>query len=42
MLCRGISHVLMWDSGDREISAVDCEIKAPTAVALLWLGELEI
>jgi len=28
-------------SGIREISATDGEIKAPTAVALIWLGEWE-
>jgi len=27
---------------DAYISTTDCEIKAPTAVALIWLGELEM
>jgi hypothetical protein len=31
----------MRGSGGREISATDGEIKAPTSVALMWLGEWE-
>jgi hypothetical protein len=31
----------MRGSGSRQISAVDCEIKARTAVVLIWLGERE-
>ena len=31
----------MRDSGDRQILATDGEIKARTAVVLIWLGERE-
>ena len=48
MIGSALHRAVSWDiarsdasRGGSEISAVDCEIKARTAVVLIWLGERE-